>query len=304
MLSTYLRYKYVQFYSGVNSPENEKSKFAKIPVQRNAISTALPNKILYLNIYGASSDGATVAKLFKRYQDHHPTADVHVVDCVLEDTTQGQSDKKQCAQVINVHNKTGHSHTKVILMLRYPKPECDVIGCKQSETYLSRMLKIFGFMGKQQTNTSSTGISPDTLNSLFNKLDRQIDFVIIYDYFFESLVLLQRILKWEMTDIWHLHCLNLDIVGTKSFHDFSKLSSLEVETYKHYNNSFHHILSKLPGDFWNDVIRMKDAFKSIQENCNAFCVSNNNNERSGFPNASNSLKVSKEIYTNCSTFLL
>ena len=140
----------------------------------------------------------------------------------------------------------------------------------------NRMSVDFGFpLHNFQQSKSNESIISDFIKSL----DKTIDFVLIVEYFDESLILLRRIMNWSTKDIIYIQ--NnvqkpndnwLPFVNRKKYPPFVKskfqnFARLDIRVYKHFLELFHRKLQEQPPDFQYEV----DAFRIIRKNVTELC---------------------------------
>ena len=111
------------------------------------------------------------------------------------------------------------------------------------------------------------------------QLDSQFHLVMIMEYFEESIVLLKRLLCWELDDVTYFrlkhraHSWRRRI--TKPLEEkIRNWSRADVVLYEHFNRTFWNILKHIDQDFWEEVEMLKAKNNFI----NNLCVQQDKNE--------------------------
>eukprot|EP00794_Sanderia_malayensis_P006339 gene6339-7065_t len=101
-------------------------------------------------------------------------------------------------------------------------------------------------------------------------LDAEFDFVMIKEYFDESLVLLKRLLCLELDDLVYFN-LNERYrkrnITNKLKSKIRRWSYADVQLYNHYNKTFWKVLNSMGQDFWDDVKLLRYKNKIMAEVC-------------------------------------
>ena len=111
------------------------------------------------------------------------------------------------------------------------------------------------------------------------ELDDQFHLVMMMEYFEESVVLLKRLLCWELDDVTYFrlkhraHSWRRRV--TKPLEEkIRKWSRADVVLYEHFNRTFWNILKHIDRDFWEEVEMLKTKNNFI----NNLCVQQDKNE--------------------------
>lgn len=118
----------------------------------------------------------------------------------------------------------------------------------------------------------------DTVNNFILSIDKIFDFVIISEYFDESMVLLRRKFCWQTKDIYYL----VQRPGTSASYLKYKTAPYDEETrkihqkwsaadYKLYHFFVNRLLSdieSMPQDYWDEVAQYKMVNGQIADFCN------------------------------------
>lgn len=115
------------------------------------------------------------------------------------------------------------------------------------------------------------------------ELEANFSLVMIADYFPESLVLLKRLMCWNLKDILHhssnvgkhgLHEITPNIEEFQMYYNFSRIDFI---IYKHFNKSFWRKIRQQGPEFFNEV----NHFKVVQLLMERFCFIENNANSKG-----------------------
>ncbi|XP_070569481.1 galactosylceramide sulfotransferase-like [Ptychodera flava] len=139
-----------------------------------------------------------------------------------------------------------------------------VVGRKR---YLLRngMSVVLGFDHRFHDNDSA-------INEMIDKLDRELDLVLISDYFDESLVLLKNVLCWKLDDLLYIS----KIIRSKSKRypisesvakKILKWNKADVRLYEHFNQTFWKKVQTYGADFYKDVREYRTRLQEFQEDC-------------------------------------
>ena len=104
------------------------------------------------------------------------------------------------------------------------------------------------------------------------ELDNQFHLVMMMEYFDESIVLLKRLLCWELDDFvyfrlknraesWRRH------VSKPLQEKITKWSQADVILYNHFNKTFWNILKNIDQDFWHEVEMLKAKNTFMRNMC-------------------------------------
>ena len=152
--------------------------------------------------------------------------------------------------------------------LRYCIPD----GFSVTKNLLSHCLGMpLGFPPGQRKNISSDKVK---VKKYIENLDKEMDLVMIMEYFDESMILLKRMMNWSMKYIvykkvnaGHYHFSSSD--GDRKRH--RKWSSIDYQFYKHFNRTFWGKVKSQGDDFYKEV----NLFKMIVDDISAFCIAVN-----------------------------
>ena len=131
-----------------------------------------------------------------------------------------------------------------------------------------------------------TGFHRDTVDESYNAtyirewistISRQFIFVVVVEYFNESLVLLRRLMCWSMEDILYLKQ-NVRQYGTKNktidpslVANFRRHNVADYALYDYFNRTLWHKIAVAGDDFWPEVRHFNGVIDSIAQ----FCLSAN-----------------------------
>ena len=148
--------------------------------------------------------------------------------------------------------------------LRYCIPD----GFSVTKNLLSHCMGMpLGFPAGHRRNISSNRVE---VKKYIDNLDKEMDLVMIMEYFDESMILLKRIMNWSMKDIvykkvnaGHYRFSSSD--GDRMRH--RKWSSIDYRLYKHFNRTFWGKVKSQGVDFIKEV----NLFKMIVDDISTFC---------------------------------
>ena len=103
-------------------------------------------------------------------------------------------------------------------------------------------------------------------------VDQQFQLVMITEYFEESVVLLRRLLCWDLDDMVYF---TLNARAKSWYHNMSKSLQRKVKRwsradtllYDHFNRTFWKLLRKLEPDFWEEVKMLRAKNNAMREIC-------------------------------------
>jgi len=103
-------------------------------------------------------------------------------------------------------------------------------------------------------------------------LDNQFDLVMMMEYFDESLVLLKRLLCWDLDDLVYFRLKQRANDWKRNIskplqHKILHWSNADVQLYKHFNRTFWLILKNMGNDFWDEVKILKAKNKILEDLC-------------------------------------
>ena len=127
-----------------------------------------------------------------------------------------------------------------------------------------------------------TGFHRDTVDESYNAtyirewistISRQFIFVIVVEYFNESLVLLRRLMCWPMEDILYLkqNVRRYDIknktIDPSLVANFRRYNVPDYALYDHFNRTLWHKIAAADDDFWPEVRHFNGVIDSIAQFC-------------------------------------
>ncbi|EDO36311.1 predicted protein, partial [Nematostella vectensis] len=111
------------------------------------------------------------------------------------------------------------------------------------------------------------------INSTMAELSKALDLVLISEYFDESLVLLTRLLCWELDDVVYFRLRNrandyreLDITAEMQKRILA-WNKADVALYQHFNKTLWERIGKQDGSFHDDVLKLKEKVRQLEEEC-------------------------------------
>ncbi|XP_070546758.1 galactosylceramide sulfotransferase-like isoform X2 [Ptychodera flava] len=114
--------------------------------------------------------------------------------------------------------------------------------------------------------------SDSAINEMIDKLDNELDLVLISDYFEESLVLLKNVLCWKFDDILYIskriRSENRRYMISKSVADrILKWNKADVKLYEHFNYTFWKKVNIYGADFYKELQEYRTRLQQFQEEC-------------------------------------
>ncbi|XP_070551617.1 galactosylceramide sulfotransferase-like isoform X2 [Ptychodera flava] len=149
--------------------------------------------------------------------------------------------------------------------MKKPDKYVTKIGARKGILLRNGMSNVLGFDHRYHDNDSA-------INEMIDKLDRELDLVLISDYFDESLVLLKNALCWKLDDLLYIS----KFIRTNSKrHPISesvakkilKWNKADVKLYEHFNQSFWKKVHSYGADFYKDVSEYRTRLQEFQEDC-------------------------------------
>eukprot|EP00931_Biecheleriopsis_adriatica_P108646 TRINITY_DN82987_c0_g1_i1.p1 TRINITY_DN82987_c0_g1~~TRINITY_DN82987_c0_g1_i1.p1 ORF type:complete len:383 (-),score=44.30 TRINITY_DN82987_c0_g1_i1:42-1190(-) len=120
----------------------------------------------------------------------------------------------------------------------------------------------------------SLGISQShDLGRELKLLDSEFDLVMIMEYFYESLVLLKHVMRWQLSDLLFLsrgigEYKQRPHRNSSTLHALHrKYSAVDYALYHHFNASFWRRVASMPASFFDEV----QEFRSLQRRAEDFC---------------------------------
>ncbi|XP_070547201.1 galactosylceramide sulfotransferase-like [Ptychodera flava] len=123
----------------------------------------------------------------------------------------------------------------------------------------------FGFINNLHDNEPA-------IHRLIDKLDNELDLVLIADYYDESLVLLKKVLCWQMDDILYIrkgirHKSKLYKISKSLAKKITQWNKADVMLFNHFNATFWKKVNSYGPDFYKDVDEFRRRLKSFTEDC-------------------------------------
>ena len=116
----------------------------------------------------------------------------------------------------------------------------------------------------------SKGKKPDQIM----KLERELDLVLLSEYFDESLLLLKKQLCWEIKDLLYLpirkHSSQYDVLYNISDEIRAcilKYNSVDANLYLHFNRTFWEKVSSYGATFYEDLEYLRNRLNDLQKDC-------------------------------------
>ncbi len=120
------------------------------------------------------------------------------------------------------------------------------------------MIKEFGLNPNKVNNESA-------VDQMLKYIEKRFDLIILTDYYDESLILLRRLMCWEMKDIIYLsqrerkYRFKYNIYDSVIRQAHRKLSNADYLLYEYFVKIFQLKLASQPKDFWAEVYQFKQA---------------------------------------------
>ena len=104
------------------------------------------------------------------------------------------------------------------------------------------------------------------------QLDNQFHLVMLMEYFEESIVLLKRLLCWDLDDVVYFRLKQRTTDWRRNMskslqRKISHWSSADTELYNHFNQTFWKILRNTDNDFWDEVKTLKAKNNIMTDLC-------------------------------------
>lgn len=157
------------------------------------------------------------------------------------------------------------SYNKVLEYLKKPQAYEKGVSPRKSLTN-NRMAAEFGFPLKLFNQYSKS-----ESNNYLDKLDKEFQFVIIMDYFIESIVMMRRVLGWEIKDVLYLkknaarkayHF--VDYTHRYLYEDFAKL---DYDLYNHFFKRLWDQIRDEGPDFHEELLYFSRLRKEVEDYC-------------------------------------
>ncbi|XP_070566985.1 galactosylceramide sulfotransferase-like [Ptychodera flava] len=113
--------------------------------------------------------------------------------------------------------------------------------------------------------------NPKVLRENFQKLDEELDLVMLTEYFDESLILLRKLMCWSFEDIV-FYPQKVDRTPhppiTSEMRDFiDKLSMADIQMYDYFNKTFWEKVKSYGDGFGEDLVKFRSIKRDVTENC-------------------------------------
>ncbi|XP_057313442.1 galactosylceramide sulfotransferase-like [Hydractinia symbiolongicarpus] len=110
------------------------------------------------------------------------------------------------------------------------------------------------------------------ISEAIRQIDSEFDLVMITEYFDESLVLLKRILCWELDDLVYFRLKQrtngwIRNLSSPLKRKITHWSSADMALYEHFNRTFWKVIEKMGSDFWEEVKILKAKTKIMKSLC-------------------------------------
>ncbi|XP_070567024.1 galactosylceramide sulfotransferase-like [Ptychodera flava] len=111
----------------------------------------------------------------------------------------------------------------------------------------------------------------ELLNANILQLDRELDMVLLNEYYDESLILLKKLMCWEFEDIVYypqkVNKNRLPSITGKMKNIIDKIAIADMQLYNHFNKTFWEKVKNYDGDFEADLAKYRKIKKRIIDEC-------------------------------------
>ncbi|XP_077990984.1 galactosylceramide sulfotransferase-like [Glandiceps talaboti] len=118
-------------------------------------------------------------------------------------------------------------------------------------------------------------IEEGSLQTEFQRLDKEIDLVMLTEYFDESLILLKKLLCWDFEDIVYVRMKVQETqhppVTPRMIDMIKDMSKIDNQFYEYFNNTFWEKVKTYEGNFSADL----KEFRTLQEDVGTRCTHGN-----------------------------
>eukprot|EP00058_Branchiostoma_floridae_P011665 XP_002597153.1 hypothetical protein BRAFLDRAFT_118100 [Branchiostoma floridae] len=128
-------------------------------------------------------------------------------------------------------------------------------------------------MAKQQALAAERRKEKD-IREFVEKISRKFDLVMVLEYFDESLVLLRRLLCWDMRDILNFkyNSFQYGKLGNTSFSEnlvqnYRQHSAIDYTLYEHFNNTLWRKINKAGSDFREELAHFRRLQTTMKTEC-------------------------------------
>ena len=137
----------------------------------------------------------------------------------------------------------------------------------------SRLLDYFRNKQSQDLGMSAQHVVNDALRHQYlNRLSKELNLVMITEFFDESLVLLRRLMCWSVKDVLYIpknknvHKPSF-VFSSQDYAKHRQLSSLDYELYEYFRRKFLRTMAAHGVDFEQEVNHFKDVLQHVQKFC-------------------------------------
>ena len=104
-------------------------------------------------------------------------------------------------------------------------------------------------------------VNKSLLRNAIQRLDSELDLVLMLEYFDESLVLMMREFCWDFDDVLYIKMNAMKYkrskISSRSRKKILKLNEADVALYNHFNKTFWKRIKKYGNEFWEDVAEFR-----------------------------------------------
>ena len=135
------------------------------------------------------------------------------------------------------------------------------------------MARDFGLSRKiRQTDTQ-------LIKNILERLNSQFLLVLSVEKFDESLVLMKRLLGWDISEILYVtknkHKHTPTVLSPYEKSKFRKTSFLDFKIYDYFTKVLDEKLNRMPSEFWDEVAYLKTLLKNVKQ----FCSESNKDQK-------------------------
>ncbi|XP_070568272.1 galactosylceramide sulfotransferase-like isoform X2 [Ptychodera flava] len=110
-----------------------------------------------------------------------------------------------------------------------------------------------------------------TIKRHLERLDNELDLVLLMEYYDESLILLKQLMCWDFEDILYypmkVHKTKQPPITLEMTRQISQLARYDIRLYEYFNSSFWSKIENYNGDFQADLKHFKNLKQDIFDHC-------------------------------------
>ncbi|XP_035668254.1 galactosylceramide sulfotransferase-like [Branchiostoma floridae] len=131
-----------------------------------------------------------------------------------------------------------------------------------------------GYPLKDLSSNLSTSVRDKNIRDFVDKISREFGLVMVTEYFDESLVLLRRLLCWDMQDILYFkynsyeYELRKNTVSERLVQNYRRHNAIDYALYEHFNRTLWRKINMAGGNFQEELAHFRWLQDKMRTHCN------------------------------------